>query len=106
MQIPRKLENIISPDILNKKFNYTCLYIKLIYKFNLQVSENDRSEDNFLTLLSSTEQKCCALRLAEYMPSRTLIEAVVSDCLLTDEVFMAEHAILVSELAGSHLKMK
>lgn len=58
------------------------------------VSENDRSEDNFLTLLSSTEQKCCALRLAEYMPSRTLIEAVVSDCLLTDEVFMAEHAIL------------
>ncbi|EFP09397.1 CRE-NHR-10 protein [Caenorhabditis remanei] len=58
------------------------------------ISESDRNEDNFLAMLSNTEQKCCALRLAEYMPSRTLLEAVVSPCLLADDAFMAEHAIL------------
>ncbi|CAI5445762.1 unnamed protein product [Caenorhabditis angaria] len=60
----------------------------------IQVTELDRTEDTFLTSLASTEQKCCALRLAEYMPTRNLLDAVVAPCLLVDEAFMAEHAIL------------
>uniref|UniRef100_A0A1I7SYX7 NR LBD domain-containing protein n=1 Tax=Caenorhabditis tropicalis TaxID=1561998 RepID=A0A1I7SYX7_9PELO len=59
-------------------------------------SESDRSEDLFLVSLTNTEEKCKALRLADFMPSRTLIEAVVSPCLLNDEVFMAQKAVLSS----------
>lgn len=55
------------------------------------MSESDRNEDNFLATLAATEEKCKRLRLSEYMPSRTLIEAVVSPCLLYDDQFMAEH---------------
>ncbi|CAI2347622.1 unnamed protein product [Caenorhabditis sp. 36 PRJEB53466] len=59
-----------------------------------QISDSDRNEDLFLSHLAATEQKCGALRLAEFMPSRNLLEAVVSPCLLSDEAFMAEHAVL------------
>lgn len=55
------------------------------------MSESDRNEDNFLATLTATEEKCQRLRLSEYMPTRTLIEAVVSPCLLYDDQFMAEH---------------
>lgn len=58
------------------------------------ISETDRNEDNFLQILANTEEKCKSLRLADYMPSRNLVEAVLSPCLLYDEAFMAQKAVL------------
>ncbi|CAB3403133.1 unnamed protein product [Caenorhabditis bovis] len=59
-------------------------------------NESDATDDMFLNQLATIETKCCALRLADYMPTQNLIEAVASPCLLLDDQFMAENSIPAS----------
>ncbi|CAD6188479.1 unnamed protein product [Caenorhabditis auriculariae] len=59
----------------------------------ISVNPIDQKEDNFLVTLALTEQKCNVLRICEFTTSRTLIEAVSSPCLLTDELFMSQYSV-------------